>query len=505
MKLSINFLRTLAVFVCVVLCADLLAVGSDAAVKVSSLFITEVCFDPCYEYGTTIVKRDNDLFEYIELMNISAEPADLSGATLSVRCGTVGSRAEILFEAENDAVMAPGEIWVIGVFTPDAKEWGFSYSTVEKLNRYWSVFERLYSAAIPASRRALAVCEGGLFLPNSGASAELLVSTPGGVSARVGYSPSKQSANGLAVQYSLFDGLSYSVGNAGCSPGEVFGFQINPFAAHSPPTGEEVKLVEFNLCFRRTGVPVTGRAGDYSVEKRSERLSEYLSSVDADILCLSEVSEEWAQKLSSLGSEYRIIGESCYGEKNGRGVNAYDTYNPILYKNEKYTLLDCGTVWLRGDAPSIGNKTATFALFMSRKSSRRFCVISTHLSADGSGGNYENRASEAKYLSEKTSMLSLSNAPVILCGDFNFNEGTVLYHSFLSASGLSDAKYRAVNMLSCPTFNYWGKWPGEKGMILDYCFVSSGVGVECYEVMSDTAADGYLISDHNALELTVRI
>ena len=67
-----------------------------------------------------------------------------------------------------------------------------------------------------------------------------------------------------------------------------------------------------------------------------------IEKISPDIMGLQECTHEWMAYLSEkFSAEYGIIGEGRDGTHTSE-----DQFNPILYRKDKFTLIDSGTRWL---------------------------------------------------------------------------------------------------------------------------------------------------------------
>lgn len=113
--------------------------------------------------------------------------------------------------------------------------------------------------------------------------------------------------------------------------------------------------------------------------------------------------------------------------------------------------------------------------------------------------HFDHRGVQARIESGKLILAKakeLSNGlPIVLTGDFNFDETSDAYSS-LANSGIVQDSYEVAPLVYEPnsTFNGWGKGLREKQRI-DHIFVSPTFGVKKYAVLTDTYM-GKFPSDH---------
>ncbi len=519
----------LAMALCTVLSVVMISgTESFAAQSVSSVFISEVCFNPAYETEDARVTSYNDFLEFIEIKNVGSTAVDLSKMTVNYSTKGLNSDSwfvnSLVFESSNDKIMDPGETWIIGIYNILTPRLDIGYSGDEELKQFWKVFNSFYSCSTKAARRAVCATaknreetwlSGCSSLSNTGSVGAVKLVSGKETLAQVEYSPDKYGRDGYSLNFILKDSTARIFGTAGCSPLTLYDYQFPNSDSREAPKGEDVDLVSMNVCYEIGKTPATGATADYSVDKRIGRVLDILDSSAPDVICLQEITAAWWSGIMAGLSDYGWVGESCYGTVNGEASSKTDSYNLVFYDKDKYDLADSGNTWLLESTPSKGNKVCTWALLRDKSTSTAFVVFNTHLSTDDSSGGFANRAKELNNLQSciKKVLSGISDKygankndiPVILCGDFNIDEGSPLYNKITDDIGFADSKYMARKTENCATFNYWGNWADYNGTIIDYCFVSNGADVDRYSVNTASGEDGYLASDHYALEVELTV
>ena len=90
-----------------------------------------------------------------------------------------------------------------------------------------------------------------------------------------------------------------------------------------------------------------------NVEERKDNVIDLILKQDPDVMLLQEVSVEWIPHLQAFMSEhdYSYYGYGRYGsEMSDTVVKNGDQFVPILWKTDKYDLVDSGHFWL-SDTP----------------------------------------------------------------------------------------------------------------------------------------------------------
>lgn len=525
-----TFRKALALLLAVICVAGLLpalALQASADFTVSDLFISEVCFNPSYEKDNAKVSGDNDFFEYVEIKNVGSSQVNLSGASLKYsKTGLSASSGwytdSLVFESGNDKIMEPGEIWVIGIYNNLTGSLGLGYSSDSEMAAYWKAFNTLYSCSVPAARRVIAACapskgttllSGATNLPNSGDMGAIKISTSSKDLAAVEYSPNTYNTNGFALQFKLSGSTASIAGTAGCSPYKIYPYQTGSFNPQS--AGEKVEVVSFNVTYKFAGTADPGTEDRYTVASRQKGAVDFLKDQKAGVLCLQEVNNEWFTYLNRELIRYDWVGVSNAGSENGEGDAVNDMYNPIFYRKSDFDEVESGNFWLTEGAHTHTTRVCTWIMLKSKDTGNLFVIFNTHLSADASDGSYNARASEVKKIgpSIDTVMSSLKSKynpangsySYALCGDFNINEGSVLYNRILKSASLNDSKYVARSMSNLATFQNWGARTSQTGTIIDFCFVSKDTDVASYTVTTAKGSNGYYYSDHNPINITLVI
>ena len=153
-----------------------------------------------------------------------------------------------------------------------------------------------------------------------------------------------------------------------------------------------------------------------TVDDRKVRLKQLVEDYSPDLLGTQEVTRKWAGILEEyFGHTYGMVGCSRDGETATTGE-----WNMILYKKERFDLVDSGTFWLTDtpDVPSkldniIYNRICTWAILLDKLTNTEVLFCNTHLDHKSD----EARATEATYLMNFIKQY-VGRYPVFLTGDF---------------------------------------------------------------------------------------
>lgn len=251
----------------------------------------------------------------------------------------------------------------------------------------------------------------------------------------------------------------------------------------------KLKVMSFNI-----------RNGEYK-NGRMELVLSKIMEESPDIVGLQEVGDDWKpffrENIDSTG--YVKLGQ-------GRYQLGYSEENNILYKKDKFDLLESDTVWLT-DTPDIESKwknpddptdgfprIMTYAVLKRKSDGAVFVFANTHLETDSPAQDHQ-----AYWLTQILLEKFGNEYPTILTGDFNCSEGAVAYNT-ITAFGFEPTNRYGE---STGTFNGYSYENGE-GPVIDFCFVNEYLSVKSYKVMPTKSGDQF-VSDHNAIVAEVLI
>ncbi len=233
-----------------------------------------------------------------------------------------------------------------------------------------------------------------------------------------------------------------------------------------PEMGDETVILDYNVWMHTAGQ-----------ESRVNAVLRTIEEISPDIMGLQECTHEWMAFLTDkFSDEYGIIGEGRDGTHT-----AEDQFNPILYRKDKYTLIDSGTRWL-SETPEVKytkvpdsayERIFTFAVLEEKATGVRFVFISTHF--DHMGGQADQASCMAAYIEQ------FRDLPMFMCGDYN---GAGVENIMNGFGYVSTEKVAAEKVNAGETFSGGSK--------IDFIFTNGKcVSVTHYEVDNDNES-----SDH---------
>ncbi len=240
-----------------------------------------------------------------------------------------------------------------------------------------------------------------------------------------------------------------------------------------------VRIMSFNI-----------RNGEF--EDRYKYVPRLIGEYMPDSVGVQECTFLWSLTLKMNLKEYGFVGG---GRDSGGQSFDCGEMSAILYRKDKYKLVDSGTFWLSETPEKVskgwdGNfkRICTWAVLKDKKTGYTYAHINTHL---------DNKGEQARVngLEMVKSKVFSYDIPAVLTGDLNFREGTDLYNQLVSG-GLKDSKYLAKNTDSGFTSHGYHADTVVNDKPIDYICVNKYVReVKNYKIIREKY-DGNYISDH---------
>lgn len=264
---------------------------------------------------------------------------------------------------------------------------------------------------------------------------------------------------------------------------------------YSSISAQQIKIMSYNI---RLDVKSDG---ENQWDKRKEKLTGLLNYYEADFIGLQEVQHHQLQYIRQALGTYSFIG---VGRDDGKTEGEYSC---ILYKKDRYRLMQQGTFWL-SPTPTIVSfgwnaacrRVCTYGLFKDRSTGRLLWVFNTHFDHIGDTAREE---SAKLILSQINFLNKTDNYPVLLTGDFNARPESTPVKTIQTS--LADAREASVTQPYGPV-DTWNAFAFDKkpsGRI-DYIFVSSNIRVQKFATITDSYDLRYP-SDHFPIIATISI
>ena len=233
--------------------------------------------------------------------------------------------------------------------------------------------------------------------------------------------------------------------------------------------------------------------------RRAEALKALIRYHEFDVFGTQEGLPEQIDELAGM-EEFAHVG---VGRDDGKRAGEHSA---IFYRKARFEALSHGDFWLSEtpDRPSKGwdarccNRLASWVQLRDRETQRRFFVFSVHFDHEGQVARRES----ARLLLHKAREIA-GTAPLFCLGDFNSTPETEQIQRMQAA--LRDAYLVSQTPPYGPvgTFNDF-RIDAPMTARIDYLFLSPGITVLKYGVLSDSLA-GRFPSDHHPVLLRVRL
>ncbi|WP_128547334.1 endonuclease/exonuclease/phosphatase family protein [Larkinella soli] len=253
----------------------------------------------------------------------------------------------------------------------------------------------------------------------------------------------------------------------------------------SPIHAQTLRIATYNIRYDNRGDSLN------PWKDRAPVIADLVRFHDFDIFGTQEGLYNQLQDLAGSLKEYTFFGA---GRDDGKQAGEFSA---IFYKKDKFDLLKSSTFWLSttSDRPSKGwdaalPRVCTWGQFKDRASGRSFYVFNVHFDHRGQEARKESAALLLGRIKEMA-----GTTPVVLTGDFNFNQKNPNYE-LLAKSGLLKDTYELAPIRYAPngTFNSFDIKSKHDNRI-DHIFVTSAFKVGRYGILTDTYG-GRFPSDH---------
>ncbi len=248
-----------------------------------------------------------------------------------------------------------------------------------------------------------------------------------------------------------------------------------PALGQNGPVGEEtVRIMSFNV-----------RDGEFD---REEIVPQVVADYMPDSVGFQECEGTWYLTLKTYLPDYTIVGVGRLA-----GVPLIGESTAIMYRNDKYKLVDSGTFWLSETPfiPSKGwdanyNRTCTWIVLESLETGEQYAHVNTHLDNGGA-------IAREKGLQMVLDKASEFDMPVVITGDFNFSKTSENYTLMTSGAFSDTAVLANAADIGGTAHGYGG---GTGGSPIDFILANEKISqVLTYKIMREKYNDRYP-SDH---------
>ena len=248
----------------------------------------------------------------------------------------------------------------------------------------------------------------------------------------------------------------------------------------------ELKIISFNIrcCDDKDG---------HTIIERAPRLAKVTLPFDADVIGFQEYRPLWEEHIEKFyGDRYEIFNKYRCSEKPESA--------PILWKKDKFELLDKGYFWL-SDTPEVESRgwdelyncwrMCEYVILKHIESGKVFTYMNTHY---GFGDNGQIKSSNLIYEYSK----KISDNPTFVTGDFNMRPDSLGYAEMVKH--FTDVNGATINDRRT-TYHGYGRVDDEH---IDFCFIDGKIKPISLKII-DELVDGKYPSDHYGLFVELEI
>ncbi len=242
------------------------------------------------------------------------------------------------------------------------------------------------------------------------------------------------------------------------------------------------------------------------VERRADNIQDLILKQEPDVLMLQEVSLDWLPYIYSFMDEngYSYYGYGRYGgEMRDPEQKKGDQYVPILWKTEKYDLVESGHFWLSSTPEVFSSdwvdgttskypRCVNWVILKDKATGGEFVALNIHTDPES-----EMVRTNSCGLTVEMLKKIRGDRPAVLGGDWNMGLTSPGY-SIITSAGYQDLRVHALDADMGGSFNAWGDREEGNFAFGDHLFMSEDMASELFRVVEDYY-DGEHISDHNPL------
>lgn len=239
------------------------------------------------------------------------------------------------------------------------------------------------------------------------------------------------------------------------------------------------------------------RDGADAWRHRKDWVAEIIKREKVDIIGLQEVL---LRQLNDL--KERLPEMEAYGVGRDDGKTRGE-YSPVLFRRDRFELLDKSTFWLSRTPEKVGSKdwdaaitrVASWVKLKDRRNGNVFYAINTHFDHRGKVARAKSAALLVKQLREK-----FADHPVVLTGDFNARPNSLPYKTLVGTKETKGRIYRdAIDRSAAKPRGPRSTWNGFRAIVpnqrIDFVFTTDAVKVLEHRTLVDQRK-GRFPSDH---------
>lgn len=286
----------------------------------------------------------------------------------------------------------------------------------------------------------------------------------------------------VAFIISIITAFTAQIPETPCIPEFYELTNVNPNPIAESVKTQDITVMTYNLKISGDGLR--------AVEKRLPYIVDNIRNSSPDSFGVQEADKNWVELLAAEMTDYAHVEKY-----RDNGIDEGES-SAIFYLKDKYDLIDSGHFWLSKtpDEPSTDwnagcPRICTYAILKDKSTN----FVYAHFNAHFDHVSVQARTESVALVSEKIAEIA-PDIPVVLTGDFNFDEGSGDYTNMLKC-GLKDTKYLADEYDDHATYHgYHVIYPSTKP--IDYIMVNGYCSdVKSSKIQSSTE-DHILASDH---------
>ena len=186
-------------------------------------------------------------------------------------------------------------------------------------------------------------------------------------------------------------------------------------------TKGDYRVMQYNILVEYEGWGSGGKLTP-SIDVRKEIVAAAILGYSPDVLVLCEFFDQWRQKLPPLvESQYTLV--------QGDRADGVSNRTPIMYKTDKFDLVDSGYTDISKAPGQINRRVVTWAVLKDKTTAKQLVVFGTHLTAEQNEIGEADRIAEIKKIRTVIeTVTSTYQGHIILMGDFNSYVGSNAYN-----------------------------------------------------------------------------
>jgi endonuclease/exonuclease/phosphatase family metal-dependent hydrolase len=277
----------------------------------------------------------------------------------------------------------------------------------------------------------------------------------------------------------------------------LFCFLATVFLFYSTQLSQAQSEAPINVMTFNIRLPSPGDGFNYW-PNRKELVASMIRFNEADLVGVQEAFRSQLDELTQMLPSYAWTG-LCRTD-GSRNPDPDNEFSAILYRKDRFELLEGETFWLSPDPSEVGSKSwdaalpriVSWARFRDKQTQQEWYHFNTHFDHIGQQARLES----ARLILHKIKAIA-KGKPVLLTGDFNCTPVEPPYRLLTAEdSPLKDALYVSEMPHHGPMSTWSGfQFPGVPDRRIDFIFINDQVRVLKHAILSDSWS-GRFPSDH---------